>query len=62
MRLQVFVDDPFLAVVGTSHADRARKLCLVFLLWASMGFGLAWHKAQYGVKVEWIGASLSIAS
>eukprot|EP00971_Amphidinium_carterae_P194681 3863413-Amphidinium_carterae.1 len=62
LRLQIFVDDPFLAVVGTSEEDRARKLCLVFLLWASMGFNLAWHKAQYGKSVDWIGASLSIGA
>eukprot|EP00971_Amphidinium_carterae_P162790 3227395-Amphidinium_carterae.2 len=32
LRLKVFVNDPFLAVAGTSNEDRARKLCLMSAL------------------------------
>ena len=59
-RLQCFVDDPIIVARGMSMRDRSRCFMKVLLLWRCLGFKLAWHKAQRGHQVTWIGATLSI--
>ena len=44
-RLNVFVDDPILIVVGMQHA-RHRATVKVLLIWLVLGLAIAWHKAQ----------------
>ena len=44
---EVFVDDPALALRGAE--ERCHELAvLTCWLWRSLGFPLAWSKAQYG--------------
>ena len=55
--MQVFVDDPIIAVAGT-FKERRDLLTMLLLLWAVLGFKFSWKKGQLGAKVEWIGAEL----
>ena len=59
--MQVFVDDPWLALRGTQSQCR-RMAAVVILVWRILGVDLAFSKGQLGDKVNWIGASLSIES
>ncbi len=56
-RLQCYVDDPILSIVGPPRKRREIALGTV-LLWLVLGFDLSWAKGQYGSQVEWIGAML----
>jgi hypothetical protein len=60
-RLQMYVDDPLLAVRGRFWRRRRLvvRFCVGFLL---LGFRLAFNKAQYSSSVVWIGVGLSISS
>jgi hypothetical protein len=54
-RLNVYIDDILLLVMGT--AKRRRRLLTVALLFlAVIGVPIAYHKIEYGAQVEWIGA------
>ena len=59
-RMQVFVDDPFLAARGT-RARRRRTLCIALLFWLAMGMTLSWVKKQLGFKVVWIGVQIELS-
>ena len=58
LRLQIYVDDPIAAVIGKSTHVRSRRLTILLLYWAALGFRLAWKKGQRGSRVEWVGAEL----
>lgn len=58
-RLQIYVDDPLLAVRGTRKRRRllaARFIAVMIIL----GIRLAFDKAQFGKNVGWIGVNLAV--
>ena len=57
--MQVFVDDPWLAVRGT-QATRDHHIAMVILAWRVMGVRLAFKKAHRGTNMNWIGANIDI--
>ena len=59
LRLQVFVDDPAVAVRG-SRSTRSWLIGALLLLWTTMGFRFNWGKAHRGTSVPWIGAQISV--
>ena len=61
LRLQIFVDDPFLAARGT-RAIRRRHLAMALLFWLALGLVLSWKKRQMGAAVQWIGGELDITT
>eukprot|EP00974_Lingulodinium_polyedra_P010716 1033279-Lingulodinium_polyedra.AAC.1 len=54
-RLQLYVDDPNVAVAGT-RAQRERHAAVVLATWSAVGARLAWPKARLGKDLQWIGA------
>ena len=58
-KTEVYVDDPCLAIRGTSEVRRT-QVARAVLAWAALGVRLAFKKGQYGAKVDWIGAQLTI--
>jgi len=58
-RLNVYVDDPILIVVGTRHA-RHRATVKVLLIWLVLGLSIAWHKAQRGPSAVWTSARFDV--
>ena len=61
VRLQLYVDDPAMAIVGSESA-RSESI-LVILLWLSVcNIPLSWSKAQYGQLTTWIGVDIKIAN
>ena len=58
LRLQIYVDDPVSTARGTPSA-RATFFAKITLLWMSLGFPLAFKKAQISSDVIWIGVCLS---
>ena len=59
-RMQCYVDDPIIAARGSFSQERSLVFLRVLVLWSALGFKLAWHKAQRGRAVTWIGVRLSI--
>ena len=59
--LQVYVDDPWAAVVG-DMAKRDRSMAACIVCWRILGINLAFAKAQRGASVDWIGCSISVQS
>ena len=55
--MQLYVDDPCVAIRGTP-AQRRRIRCIVVVTWAIFGLPLAFHKARCGSAVVWIGCQL----
>jgi len=60
-RLQVYVDDPVTAVIGTLQS-RSQTIYVILLWWCVLNIPLAWTKAQYGACVQYIGAEVSITT
>ena len=56
--MEIYVDDPIVAIRGTQHR-RKRLVCIFTLAWLSLGFPLAFQKAQLGQSVSWIGAAFA---
>ena len=58
-RLQLYVDDPLLAVRGRYWRRRRLvvRFCVAFL---ALGFRLAFNKAQHSYSVVWIGVGLTV--
>lgn len=56
-RLQIYVDDPCICVLGTTK-ERNMQMAATILLWACLGIRLAYKKASRGTAVTWIGAEL----
>ena len=61
IRLQIYVDDPLVAVVGTT-ARRIHLVTIAFLWAAVSGYPLAWAKGSSGNDVTWIGAAFGAGS
>ena len=61
LELQTYTDDP----IATTCADEATTKsyhCIIILIWRALGFKLAFHKAQRGHAVGWIGHDLRFAN
>ena len=58
-RMQCYVDDPLLAVLGCAE-ERSRLMLRAVLLWQALGLQLSWHKGIWGSVVEWIGAEITV--
>ena len=59
VRIQIFVDDPATAVAGSLDTQR-HLVGLLLLLWSVLGLKVNWKKGQFGKKVDWIGATVSV--
>ena len=59
LRIQVYVDDPAIAVAGNTRQERARRVALLLLLWTVLGMDISWSKGQFGPSVQWIGAQIT---
>ena len=57
--IQVFVDDPAVAIAG-DESKRRRLAGMLLLIWAALGLQINWGKGQHGRSVEWIGALVLI--
>ena len=58
-RVQIYLDDPLLHLVG-NRQQRCKLLSCVLLVWAACGFRIAWHKGQRGGELDWIGLLFSV--
>ena len=57
-RLQIYVDDPCICVMGNA-TQRDELMAATILFWACLGIRLAYRKASRGTQVVWIGAELT---
>ena len=60
-RLQIYVDDPVAALLGTPKKHRWLAAHIV-LTWMILGFKLAFPKAQLAAEVDWIGIKIFASS
>ena len=58
-RMQTYVDDPALALRGTSSVRR-KQVARAILTWTVLGVPLALTKGQLGVTINWIGATFTV--
>ena len=59
LAMACFVDDPIIGIAGTDEL-RSRLFTKITLLWAALGFWLAWAKACRGTTLVWLGVQLAI--
>ena len=55
-RMEVYVDDPICALLGTREGCM-RQVAILVLSWAALGISLALPKGQFGTTANWIGAT-----
>ena len=58
-RLQVFVDDPLVALCG-NESEQRRELAILLWWWLACGLSMSWKKGSAGSCVEWIGTEISV--
>ena len=56
--MQVYVDDPVIAIRGTERFRRT-QVALVVFAWLLIGIPLASTKGQFAASIDWIGARIS---
>ena len=59
MRLNVYVDDPIMALRGT-RACRDMNAAIILVLWSALGFSLSLRKAKRSSAVVWTSARFSV--
>jgi len=59
LRLVCYVDDPFAAIRGTPERQRLIATMMI-LVWNALGFKLAFSKGQFGIKITWIGITITV--
>ena len=59
-RAQLFVDDPAIAISGRQDF-RDEVVAVAVMIWALLGFRLAFYKLQRGTNITWIGAQIDTA-
>ena len=59
MRLQLYVDDPCLCILGEQR-QRDLSMAIVILFWRTLGVKLAFKKSIRGTKITWIGAQYEV--
>ena len=53
-RVQIYTDDPCTVMKG-SESEVKRHIAAMTLFWLVLGWGLSFHKGQWGKQIEWIG-------
>ena len=56
--VQIYVDDPLLAL-GGSYAVRTLSVSILIIWFSVLSFNMSWQKASLGPEVDWIGAHFS---
>ena len=56
-----FVDDPVVVVAGQTVAQRSWSMIRYAALWMALGMEVAWHKADRGQQITWIGFQLEFS-
>ena len=59
LRLVCYVDDPFAAIRGTPERQKLIATMMI-LVWNALGFKLAFSKGQFGIKITWIGITITV--
>ncbi|CAE8637383.1 unnamed protein product, partial [Polarella glacialis] len=59
LRIEVYVDEPLIAIRGTER-EATRKMLTLLLFWAAFGPDIAWNKASFGRSATWIGAKFDV--
>lgn len=59
--IHTYVDDPIISVAGVNARARSLPMCLILLLWATLGFKLSWGKVTRGQSIDWIGVQLEVS-
>lgn len=62
LEMQMYVDDPLLALLGASEHEREDLLFLLLLWWRVLGVPLQLPKGTLGDAADWIGGTLSVAA
>ena len=57
--MQTYVDDPALALRGTT-GERRLQVARAMLTWTILGVPLALTKGQFGTTINWIGATFTV--
>ena len=55
-----FVDDPLIVSMASSFTEHARIHTRCLALWRALGLEVAWHKADCGNNLQWIGFHFEI--
>ncbi len=55
-----YVDDPLIAVMGRSKAERTKMFFVYVAVWLSLGVQISWKKADRGNLIHWIGSELQL--
>ena len=58
VEVQMYVDDPLLAL-GGSYAVRTLSVSILIIWFSVLSFNMSWQKASLGPEVDWIGAHFS---
>ena len=58
-RLHIYTDDSIAIMIGTKDEIRRGRTRMI-LVWKALCFDLAFHKAQAGSRVDWIGHTLVV--
>jgi hypothetical protein len=58
VRIQVYMDDPLVAVLGGA-SYRRRVIAMIATTLAALGVKVAWKKCQRGRAIDWIGISFT---
>ena len=59
VRLECFVDDPLVAVVGMP-TFRRKQILKIVLWWSALNASISWGKVSHGTTVDWIGAQIQV--
>ena len=54
------MDDPLIAVMGGSKAERTKIFLVYVAVWLSLGVQISWKKADQGNLIHWIGFELQL--
>ena len=57
--MQVYVDDPAIALRGTEEVCQ-EQVAILLLAWHALGVDLAIKKGQFGDSIDWIGARFTV--
>jgi len=59
VRVEIYTDDPCIAVAGTQD-ERDTSVAIIVLAWLCFGLPLSWHKGARGTLVDWIGGTFNV--
>ena len=58
--VQCFVDDPLIISMASSSWEHMQICTRYLALWRALGLEVAWHKADKGQQLQWIGFELAL--